>query len=104
MTPMSSNDLAVVRSASPARGLALMALLVALGMGASSLLYRRLASGLADNAAAARGELPRTPEGRVERWIEFVTPGMHNALHALRLSPERPWIVTHTVGTERNAA
>jgi hypothetical protein len=90
--------------ASRGRGVALIVLLVGAGLGVSSVLYRGIASDLADNAAAAKGSLPRTPEGRVERWLEFVGPGMHNALKMLRISAEQPWIVTHTTGSARNAA
>jgi hypothetical protein len=104
MTTMSSDAPIPFRPAARVRGLALLAALVGAGIGASSLLYRQVAANLADNAAAARGELPRTPEGRLDRWIEHVEPGMASFLQQYRLSEERPWIVTHAVGADRRGA
>jgi hypothetical protein len=85
-------------------GFLFVVVLVVLGVGATGALYRWRASGLADNVAAARGSLPRTPEGRLERWIDpYGKVYVHQRLEQLRFSSKQPWLVTHTVGAERNS-
>jgi len=98
---------ASARNAAPGalrlNGIVLLGVLVAFGLGATSVLYRWRASHLIDNAAAARGSLPRTPEGRLDRWLDYGRVFVDQRIVQLRFSSDRPWIVTHTVGDVRGS-
>jgi hypothetical protein len=40
---------------------------------------------------------PKTPEGRLAKWLEFGAPQIHHRLQGMRFSAEQPWLVTHAV-------
>jgi hypothetical protein len=91
------------RAAVRTNGFLFVVVLVVLGVGVTGALYRWRAGELADNAAAARGSLPRTPEERLDRWLEFAQVFVHQSLVQLRFSADQPWLVTHTIASSRNA-
>lgn len=40
---------------------------------------------------------PTDREGQLEVWVTYANPQIHNCLLQMRLTPERPWLVTHAV-------
>lgn len=85
-------------------GLAFVFLLVAVGLGATAVLYRWRASQLGDEFRRTRSELPQDAALRLERWLEYGRPLMDQRLVQLRYSSAQPWLLTHTVAAERNSS
>ena len=78
-------------------GLLLLALLVAGGMGVTGVYYRWKAGDIVAQRKAELAAAPSEAEPRVERWLEFGRPLIHQRLVQLRLSAGTPWLVTHAV-------
>ncbi len=86
-------------------GLVFVVLLVVLGLGASVALYRWKAGEVGEQIRADRATLPQDPPARLQRWLDdFGDVIIGRALEQLRYSPDQHWILSHTVGTERNGA
>jgi hypothetical protein len=78
-------------------GLWLVAGLVVVGMGIGAVYYRWKAPPLIDELRAMLEALPKEGEPRLEAWMMFGAPMIHNRLRYLRLSEQQPWLVTHVV-------
>ncbi|HEV8114427.1 MAG TPA: hypothetical protein VGR31_16770 [Planctomycetota bacterium] len=86
------------------RGLVVMAALVAVGLAVSAGYF---IWSLTSDASEARrivqerkreiAATPKTPEGRLAKWLEFGAPQIHHRLQMMRFSAEEPWLVTHAV-------
>jgi len=78
--------------------------LVLLGVGVSGglfhWLWRTRVQGIVSDRRREIEAAPRTPEGRLSRWLEFGNAQIHHRLTLLRFSPERPWLVTGAVGSD----
>jgi len=84
-------------------GLVFVVALVALGLGAGVLLYRWRAAGVAHTIERDLATLPQDPEGRLQRWVDdYGAVIVRQALVQLRYEAERPWILSHTSGAQRN--
>jgi hypothetical protein len=92
----------------PARrinGLVFVILLVVLGLGASVALYRWKAGEVGEQIRADRATLPQDPAARLQRWLDdYGQQIIERALEQVRYSPDQHWILSHTLGAERNAA
>ena len=78
------------------RGLSMLLLLVAVGMGIPAF-YLWSVPRLEARAAEYRAAAPSDPEGRVATWFRYAQPNIFNALILARFSTEMPWYVTHVV-------
>lgn len=86
-------------------GLVFVLLLVVLGLGVSVALYRWKAGKVGEQIRADRATLPQEPQPRLQRWLDdFGDVIIGRALEQLRYSPDQHWILSHTVGAERNGA
>jgi hypothetical protein len=86
-------------------GLVFVILLVVLGLGASVALYRWKAGAVGEQIRADRATLPQEPDARLQRWLDdYGRSIIDRALEQLRYSPDQHWILSHTVGAERNGA
>jgi hypothetical protein len=93
---------AAADSPRPASGLAsnglwLVLALVVVGMGIGTIYYRWKAPPLIAERRAMLASLPKEGEPRLQAWMDFGPPMIHNRLRYLRLSEQQPWIVTHVV-------
>ena len=79
----------------------LLVLLILVGIGSSLIvLYRYMEPRLAADLQAKIESAPRTPEGRVEKWLIFGHPQIDTCIRLLRMSEEQDWIVSHLVAEE----
>lgn len=86
-------------------GLVFVIALVALGLGAGVLLYRWRAGQVAITIERDLATLPQDPQARLQRWLDdYGTVIVRQALVQLRYEAEKPWILSHTSGAERNDA
>ncbi len=85
-------------------GIVLMLVLVAVGMGATSVLFKLVAGKVNDDRARTMAGMPDSPEGRLERWLEFGRTYFDARLVQLRLSAQRPWLIAQTVAAEKDSA
>lgn len=76
----------------------LLVLLILVLMGSSLIiLYRYMEPRLAADLQAKIESAPRTPEGRVEKWLIFGHPQIDTCVRLLRMSEQQDWIVSHLV-------
>jgi hypothetical protein len=80
------------------RGLIAVFALVVVGIGFGSQFWkadelRETQRQIKEAIAAA----PTSEEGRFEVWVRYANPQIHNCLQQMRLSQDRPWLVTHAV-------
>jgi hypothetical protein len=75
----------------------LVVILVVAGMGVTSVYYHWRAPRIIAQIQAERDALPGDSQGKLDRWLDFGAPFVHQALVASRFSAAQPWIVTHTV-------
>ncbi len=80
-------------------GLLLLALLVAAGLGVTSVLFRWKERGLIAQRRADLAAAPREGEPRLERWTELNRPYLVGRLQQLRVSAQLPYLVTHELLT-----
>ena len=85
-------------------GIVLVVLLVGGGMGMGSVVYHWKAPGIVAEMKKARASVPAEGEARLAVWLEFGRGLIHNRLIQLRLSAERPWLVTHVVEVSEDRA
>lgn len=104
MRAMSSAESQPTRSGLRINGLVFVILLVAVGFGATAVLYRWRASQLGDDFRRTRDEMPADPSARLELWTEYGRVLIDQRVVQLRYSSDRPWLLTHTVARERNSA
>jgi len=84
-------------------GLVVLFLLVASGVGVTAGYLQWKAPEVGEIIAGRKRDLaaaPKTPEGRLEKWLDFGAPQMHHCLTMMRFSAEQPWLVTHAVGKD----
>lgn len=84
-------------------GILVLIVLVAVGMGVTSVLFNLRAPQLAERMRQTRAQMPSSGEGRLDLWLVYGQPYFHARLIQLRYSTQRPWLVTHTVGGPRDA-
>ena len=85
------------------RGLLVVFLLVACGVGVTAGYMQWKAPEVGDIIAGRRRAIaaaPKTPEGRLEQWLVYGAPQLHHCLTMMRFSAEQPWLVTHAVGAD----
>jgi hypothetical protein len=80
-----------------ADGVLVVVVLIAFGMGIGAAYYHWKAPDLIAKLRAERAALPTEGEPRLEHWMAFGAPMIHNRLSYLRLSAKEPWLVTHVV-------
>jgi hypothetical protein len=83
-----------------ARGLLVLAVLVATGVGVTAGYLQLEAPEVGEIIANRKREIalaPKTPEGRLEQWLVFGAPQIHHRMQMMRFSAEQPWLVTHAV-------
>ena len=78
-------------------GLWLVTALVVVGMGIGAAYYKWKAPPLIRELRAMKAALPEKGPERLEAWMMFGAPMIHNRLQYLRLSAQQPWLVTHLV-------
>ena len=85
-------------SPAPARapGLVVLAVLIVLGMSSAAYYHWKAPPEIAKLRAMA-AEVPTAGEPRLEAWMRFGAPMIHNRLVYLRYSNAYPWLVTHVV-------
>ena len=81
-------------------GLTLMFLLILIGLGASSAFFRWKAPIVAREIDRQTSGLSTEPLARVDQWLKYGGPQVHNRLQFLRLSPRMPWLVSHVVESD----
>lgn len=78
-------------------GLLVMLAIVATGLGAGAGFYRwaqpRAHAQFLERVAAA----PETAEGRLDLWLQWAAPSIHQRIVTARVSHQQPWLVTHVV-------
>lgn len=79
------------------QGLAVMAVLVALGLGFGAGFYRYEQPRVVARVESELAGAPTRPEGRVQHWVFFGAPQIHHAVHQARISARQPWFVAYTV-------
>lgn len=84
-----------------ANGILVLIVLVVVGMGATSVLFHLRAPELYERMQRTRAETPKEGEPRVELWLEYGRPFIHARMVQLRYSSSQPWLVTHTIGADR---
>jgi len=84
-----------------ANGIVVLIVLVVVGMGVTSLLFHLRAPELYERMQQTRAATPKGGEPRVELWLEYGRPFIHARMVQLRYSSSQPWLVTHTVGADR---
>lgn len=89
-------------------GLVVLFLLVASGVGVTAGYMQWKAPEVGQIIAGRKRDLaaaPKTPEGRLGKWLVYGAPQMHHRLSMMRFSAAQPWLVTHAVGEDpRNLA
>ena len=60
-------------------------------------LYRYMEPRLEAKLQAQLDSAPKTPEGRVEKWLIFGHPQIDTCIELLRMSEQQPWIVSHVI-------
>ncbi len=88
------------RGALEVNGLVLLLILVAVGMGSTSLYYHWKAPGLIERAKHAKENLPVDPGQRLDVWLEYCAPLICQRLEQLRFSAQQPWLVTHQAAVD----
>jgi hypothetical protein len=83
--------------------LVVLLVLVAVGMGVTSVLFQFLSPQLRERMGRARAEAPKSGEPRVDHWLGFGRGFVHQRLVQLHYSADEPWLVTHTIGPDRDA-
>ena len=78
-------------------GIVLVALLVFAGMGITSIYYRWRSPEIARDLLERRAAMPDDPEGRLEYWLHFTRPNVHQSVLRRRLSAVRPWLLAYVV-------
>jgi hypothetical protein len=104
MMRVSSQPLsAAARGPRRVNGLLVLLVLVAVGMGVTSVVFKWMSPQLRERMQRARADAPKSGEPRVAHWLEFGRGFVHQRLVQLHFSPDEPWLVTHTVGADRDA-
>src|SRR5688500_18493331 len=76
-------------------GLVLMGVLVAAGMGITSVYYNWKAPAIVAERRAALASMSTEPEPMLDLWLEYGAPAIHARLQQMRIGPAHPWLVTH---------
>lgn len=63
-------------------------------------LYRYMEPRLEAKLQEQLDSAPKTPEGRVEKWLIFGHPQIDTCIELLRMSEEQPWIVSHVIAQD----
>ncbi len=84
-------------------GLLVLVVLVAVGMGVTSVVFKWMSPQLRERMQRARADAPKSGEPRVAHWLEFGRGFVHQRIVQLHFSSDEPWLVTHTVGPDRDA-
>lgn len=82
-------------------GLLVLLVLVVVGMGVTSVLFNLRAPQLYESMQKTRAEMPTAGEPRLDLWLVYGRPYFHARLIQLRYSSSQPWLVTHTLGGDR---
>lgn len=80
-------------------GLVVLAALVGLGMGATSVFFRWKAPEVAAQVDELRRGVVDDPEGSLEQWLRYGAAQMHQRLAFRALSTRQPWLVACRVET-----
>jgi hypothetical protein len=83
-----------------APGLLIMLGVVAIGLLAGAIPFRVLAKNVRQGIIADLAETEReasTPETRLDAWLVFGVPQIHNRLRLLAFSPSMPFLISHAV-------
>lgn len=78
-------------------GLALVVVLVASGMGITSIYYHWKAPAIVAERRAALAAMSTDPEPMLDLWLEYGAPAIHARLQQMRIGPAQPWLVTHAL-------
>lgn len=82
-------------------GLLVMGILVAAGFGIGAAYYSYKEPRVRRDLQARLDQAPSHPEGRLEQWMTFGAAQVHHRLSVVaRVSPDQPWLVTHTEEVE----
>jgi hypothetical protein len=76
-------------------GLVLMFVLVAAGMGITSIYYNWKAPAIVAERRAALASMSTEPAPMLDLWLEYGAPAIHARLQQMRIGPAQPWLVTH---------
>lgn len=76
-------------------GLVLMLVLVAAGMGITSIYYHWKAPAIVAERRAALASMSTDPEPMLVLWLEYGAPAIHARLEQMRIGAAQPWLVTH---------
>lgn len=76
-------------------GLALMVVLVAAGMGITSVYYNWKAPAIVAERKAALAAMSTDPDPMLALWLEYGAPAIHARLQQMRIEAAHPWLVTH---------
>lgn len=76
-------------------GLVLMVVLVAAGMGITSIYYHWKAPAIVAERRAALASMSTAPEPMLDLWLEYGAPAIHARLQQMRIDAAHPWLVTH---------
>ncbi len=76
-------------------GLVLMVVLVAAGMGITSIYYHWKAPAIVAERRAALASMSTDPEPMLDLWLEYGAPAIHARLEQMRIGAAHPWLVTH---------
>lgn len=82
-------------------GILVLVVLVVVGMGVTSVLFNLRAPALYESMQRTRAEMPTEGEPRLDLWLVYGRPYFHARLIQLRYSSRQPWLVTHTLGGDR---
>lgn len=78
-------------------GVVVMVVLILLGLASGAVYYHWKAPDLIARLRAEKAELPVDGVGRLEHWMVYGAPMVHNRMSYLRISRQQPWLVTHMV-------
>jgi len=84
-------------------GLVVIGLLVVSGVGVTAGYLQWKAPEVGEIIAGRKREIvaaPKTPEGRLRKWLDYGAAQIHHYMTMMRFSAEQPWLVTHAVGTD----
>jgi len=85
-------------------GLAVLAGIVLLGLGAGAGYYHYKSPKLAAELEHTLAGAPSTPRGKLELWHRYGAPNIHHRLtDVARFSAEMPWLITHAVASPAGA-
>jgi hypothetical protein len=84
-------------------GLLVLVALVVLGMGVTSVLFQMRAPELYERMQRTKAEMPTDGEPRLDLWLTYGRAFFHARMVQLRYSTSQPWLVTHTVGGDRES-